>query len=438
MFRLLKPNPQFEIRNSFKLVLSLFFPILILIWLGIGLINSPKQSKVSANSQNFTQYWDIQSIDTMKYSRDMAAAKLNDQDFDAEIGTEVRNIKSTGANYVAIATPYDEKFIPYLKRWVSEARKNNIHVWFRGNFSAWEGWFGTKKGMSLEDHTAQIVNFIKNHPDLFEDGDIFSSCPECENGAFGDPRQNGKLEPYRNFIISETIATKQAFKDIRKNVATNYWSMNLDVARLVMDRDTVQKLGGVIVIDHYVKDPEKLGQDSDNLASATGAKIVLGEFGAPIPDLNGNLNESEQADWVSSALGSISKSNSIIGINYWVYKGGSTGIWDEGNHPKAAVAQISKFFNPLLVTGHIKDEFGNPIDKVTIRSAGKQLLAKNGGFTVIYDGSPILIRKEGYFNLDIKPQSASQPAQITLIKENKNLVDLVRLWLHRHITFKLP
>ena len=193
-----------------------------------------------AISHDPANYWDIRSIDTMKYSRDQAFSKLNDPKFDQEIETQVANIKSTGANYIAIGTPYDAQFLPFLKRWVSEARKNDLHIWFRGNFSSWEGWFGYKKGMSLAQHTQKSILFIKNNPDLFENGDIFSSCPECENGAIGDPRTTRKVVEYRSFIISETAQTTLAFEQIKKDVSTNFWSMNGDVANLIMDKSTSQ------------------------------------------------------------------------------------------------------------------------------------------------------------------------------------------------------
>ncbi|MDP3888564.1 MAG: hypothetical protein Q8Q24_00825, partial [bacterium] len=88
---------------------------------------------------------EFKSIDTMKYSRDIAREKLNDPSFDKVIDTQVKNIADTGATHVAIATPYDEEFLPILKRWVSSARKYNLKVWFRGNWSGWEGWFDYPK-----------------------------------------------------------------------------------------------------------------------------------------------------------------------------------------------------------------------------------------------------------------------------------------------------
>src|SRR3989344_6298983 len=84
----------------------------------------------------------ITSIDTMKYSRDVAREKLNSSSFDEVIDKQVSEISATGATHIAIGTPYDDEFLPFLKRWVVAARKYNLKVWFRGNLSGWEEWFG--------------------------------------------------------------------------------------------------------------------------------------------------------------------------------------------------------------------------------------------------------------------------------------------------------
>src|SRR5260221_5347891 len=95
--------------------------------------------------------WQVRSIDTMKYSRDRSRQALDDLAFNKVIDKQISLIAKTGANYVAIDTPYDLEFLPILKRWVVVARRYHLHVWFRGNFSGWEGWFGYAK-MSQHDH----------------------------------------------------------------------------------------------------------------------------------------------------------------------------------------------------------------------------------------------------------------------------------------------
>ena len=138
-------------------------------------------SKSKIVDQNETvRYFDFQAVDTMKTSRDLSREKLNDSSYDKVIDAEISAIKKTGATHVAIATPYDKEFIPFLRKYVASARKNNLKVWFRGNLSGWEGWFDYPR-LTTAEHIKGIELFLQNNKDLFEAGDYFSSCPECEN-----------------------------------------------------------------------------------------------------------------------------------------------------------------------------------------------------------------------------------------------------------------
>jgi hypothetical protein len=289
--------------------------------------------------------WKVQAIDTMKYSRDLSREKMNDKSFDAIIDSQIKNIAEIGATHVVIATPYDAEFLPMLKRWVSAARKYNLKVWFRGNWSGWEKWFGYPS-ITRDEHMKKTKDFILANADIFKDADIFSSCPECENGGPGDPRSNGDLNGHRAFIISEYQAEKSAFAKIGKNVKANYFSMNGDVARLVMDKETTKALDGIVTIDHYVKTSERLVNDIKSLAAESGGRVVLGEFGAPIPDIHGEMTEAEQARWVNENLSALVGISSLEGVNYWVNVGGSTELWDGNGKARAAVSEIRKFYKP--------------------------------------------------------------------------------------------
>lgn len=287
--------------------------------------------------------WDFRAIDTMKYSRDLALEKIDDPSFNSTIDDQMVKIKNTGATHVGIATPYDEKFLPMLKRWVSSARNHKLKVWFRGNFSGWEGWFEYSR-IDRATHLTLVESFIINNPELFEDGDVFSPCPECENGGPGDPRSNGDVQGHRDFLIAETEISDKAFKRIQKSVQPNYASMNGDVAKLIMDPETTKKMGGIVVIDHYVKDPKQLAKDAILLAEQSGGNIILGEFGAPIPDINGEMTETEQKVWLEQTLQEIANTPEIVGVSYWTNFGGSTKIWNDDGSPREAVGVLRKFY----------------------------------------------------------------------------------------------
>jgi hypothetical protein len=279
----------------------------------------------------------------MKYSRDLARQEAENKSFDTVIEKQVSDIAQTGANYIAIGTPYDQEFVPFLKRWVLAARTNHLKVWFRGNLSGWEQWFNYSE-IDRQTHLRMIGEFINQNPNLFADGDIFTPCSECENGGSGDPRNTGDVTAYRKFLIAEYKISKEAFMTIKKNVNTGYFSMNYDVAKLIMDPDTTKALGGIAVIDDYAADPLKITQDAQFLAKMSHGKIVIGEMGAPIPDINGDMTEEQQAAWINQALSEIFNSPDVIGVNYWVNIGGSTEIWNNNNTPKKAVEIIKNFF----------------------------------------------------------------------------------------------
>ncbi|MGI8419906.1 MAG: hypothetical protein ACR2LN_04645 [Candidatus Levyibacteriota bacterium] len=288
--------------------------------------------------------WQIQSIDTMKYSRDMAKYNASNVKYTTEVKKQVADIANTGANYIAIDTPYDDEFLPVLNLWVYTAREHGLHIWFRGNWSGWEGWFGYNR-IDEQTHLAKTKQFIKENKDLFQDGDIFSSCPECENGdAKLNLANQQSVAAYRQFLIEEYQATKDAFVDIHKNVASNYFSMNTDVAREIMDRETTIQLDGLVVIDHYVLTPEQLANDVSLIALQSGGNIMLGEMGAPIPSIHGAMTDEQQRQWLEQSLHELSQIGKLNGINYWVNKGGSTALWRPDGSPKPAVAVIKSYF----------------------------------------------------------------------------------------------
>ena len=321
-----------------KNVLILLLPFLLIIPVVALVLNLTKSTIVKK-----TPLWEFMAIDTVKYSRDLTGQMIDQPEFDTVINEQVADIASLGATHIAIATPYDQVYVPFLERWVRSARNHGLKVWFRGNFSGWENWFGYER-MTREEHKVLLKQFIENNPGLFEDGDIFTSCPECENGGPGDPRLNGDPEGHKKFLIEEYQISIESFGKIGKKVNSGFYSMNYDVAKLIMDKETTQALGNVVVIDHYIKDPIEVSKDAKEIAQQSGGKVVLGEFGAPIPDIHGDLSEEDQAKWIEDGLAEAAKTPEIIGINYWVNVGGSTRLWNDDGTRRKAADIVKKFF----------------------------------------------------------------------------------------------
>lgn len=336
-------------------------------------------SVVEATTQ--VPWWEIQSIDTVKYSRDRAREMLHQPSLTALIDEQVSLIAQTGATHVALGTPYDPEFVPILTLWVKSARKHNLKVWFRGNLSGWEEWFDYPR-IGTTEHTENIVKFIHSNPTLFETGDLFSSCPECENGGPGDPRHTGNVEEYRQFLITEYQAVKAAFRQIDKNVSPNMHSMNGDVARLVMNPATTQALGGVITVDHYVSTPEQLAKDVEEYARISQGKVILGEFGVPIPDIHGRMTPDQQAQWMEESLKLLADIDDLIGLNYWTSVGGSTELWSSSGAAKVGVATLTSYYKPKILTIEVTNGQGKPISNAQIVYEDKTAIQREPG---VYD-----------------------------------------------------
>lgn len=378
-------------------------------------------SQVIAAENNPYPWWEVQAVDTMKYSRDNSRQYLSNQKVAKQVvEQQVQQIAEVGATHIAIATPYDAEFLPILRLWVAEARKHNLKVWFRGNWSGWEGWFDYPK-ISRKEHLEKSKAFISNNPELFVDGDIFSACPECENGGPGDPRMNNDKAGHQKFLKDEHDAMLEAFEEIEKEVDVSYNSMNGDVAKLIMDPATTKALGGLVVVDHYVRTSQQLVTDVEKYAVQSQAEVFLGEFGAPIPDLQGNMTEKQQAEWLRETLQGLTEVTQLRGMSYWTNRGGSTAIWNDTGKPRQAVAVLAEFFKPVLVTGTVTNVDGVMLSEAVIVSKHKQAVSSaDGSFTlpIIEETGEVEISKEGYLPQKIVfSKDAPSLGNIVLIEE---------------------
>ncbi len=390
------------------------------------------EKQVAARQEN-PGFWEFQAIDTMKYSRDPSREFLGKKDKAAEIvEQQVSNIAGTGATHIGIATPYDEEFMPIMHLWVDAARRHGLHIWFRGNWSGWEQWFGYPS-ITRAEHLNKTRLFIETHPDLFENGDIFSPCPECENGGPGDPRMHTDAKSHTKFLIEEHEMMQEAFRSIGKNVTINYNSMNGDVARLIMTEATTTALGGVIAIDHYVRTPEKLVADARELALRAKGKVVFGEFGNPIPDIHGAQTPEEQAEWLESALNLMAREPTIYGMSYWTNVGGSTEIWKSDGTAKPAVAVLTKYFTPQLLRGKVLDPRGKPVVNAKIVTPQKTVYTDEAGeFVVPYTHLEGELRLDATgFTSETRMMESATASELVFVLERTNPTLWTRLgdWL---------
>lgn len=287
--------------------------------------------------------WQFASIDTMKQSRDGARdARITP----AFISSEIRAIKELGATHVAIATPYDDEFVPILTEWVAQTRRQGLKIWFRGNFCAFdrqygtanEGWFGYPHEPDETKHHERIRYFLTNYPDLFQKDDMFTPWPEPENviNFYENPQR------YYDFLTTSYQTTAQAFGDIGKGdgIQINF-SMNGDVARRLTP-EVVQAIGNTVVIDHHVDDPRRMGEYIQAIVDLYGktTNLIIGEFGA-----SQEMSELQQAQFVEQLLQQIEQfPHNINGVNYWVLRGGPSGLLTEDGFPKKVTEIIKNHY----------------------------------------------------------------------------------------------
>lgn len=391
--------------------------------------------KAYASNTSNPIIWPVQSVDTMKISRDEAR---NPKVLD-EIPNVVDSVAKLNPTHIAIATPYDEEFYPVLKAWVTEARKKNLKVWFRGNFSAWEGWFDYPKDMTPQEHNTMTYNFILKHPDLFKNGDIFTPAPEPENGSIGDPRTSlEKRKVFNKFLIDSYNNCQKAFSKINISVNCGYFSMNGDVAKYSLDYDTVKKMGNTVVIDHYTKSPFLMSKDIEWLYNKYQANIVIGEFGAPIPDINGDMTEAEQAQFVDNLLHEIYKEkNYVSGVNYWTVMGSSTSLYNNDGTARLAAGIINKYYSPYVIKGKVTDDLGRNVERAIVRTSdglNVSVTDNKGEFTLIVPSDNVFITadKAKYvsYQKQINLQQKETDINIVLETSNKDILYIIKKILH--------
>jgi hypothetical protein len=200
--------------------------------------------------------------------------------------------------------------------------------------------------------------------------------------------------------------------------------MNGDVANLIMDKETTKALGGVITVDHYVEDPKVLVDDLVNIAKKSGGKVVLGEFGVPVPDIHGNMTQEEQSAWLEKFFTEALQYPEIIGINYWVSFGGSTELWKSGGEARNAVEVINKYFNPKTLEITIINEINSPVVHAEVLHTGRVYPSDNDGIVTlpfISEQEELEITANGYSTKLLPISEGLEQGKIVLKKDTENL-----------------
>jgi hypothetical protein len=270
-------------------------------------------------------FWDYRCIDTMKISRDMARALVEELNTTSSVPNiiplMVGKVKGANANMISFGTPYDGEFIPLLKVEIAEAEKQNLQVWLRGNLSGWEGWFEYERFEQHNDHHRLTKEFILNNPTLFVNEGrsrvkFFSPSPEPENGFENVWESTQRQEVFKEWLLASYANSRQALDEIGATDTTVIFSFNGDVAKILPPE--LIHADHPVIIDHYIEQPEQYLADIQALHQLYSAQVGLGEFGAPIADIHGSMTEEQQAEIVKEILLVLSEHGMLIPlINYW-------------------------------------------------------------------------------------------------------------------------
>ncbi len=358
-------------------------------------------------------------IDTMKESRDRAKTiKFK------EIDEEVASLSAIKSNYITVDTPYDEEFYPILKHWADSIHKINKNVWFRGNWSGWEGWFKYPKTLTRKKHIDLTESFILKHPELFEDGDAFTACPECEYGGPGNPMTTHDAAGFRNFLISEKDVVDKALSKINKKVFSNWQSMNPDVAKYIYNTELLNKFDGLMTLDYYAKDTSVFDKGLSYFQHLyPNAKFFIGEFGAPIPDINGYMTEAQQENYINNSMSYFINRGDIIGVNYWTCCNGTTAVLRDDLSLKSGAIILANYFQGRRISGKVFDSHNKPLSFAIIFTSDNKFMTaanKNGEFLldIPYSYSTINVYAVNYKKAElVLPKDKLMTSRRIMLKE---------------------
>lgn len=292
---------------------------------------------------------------------------------------EAGEIYDAGAQYAAIAIPY-ENYAKY-KNFVDDIRSEGLKVYHRSHWNAWEGDNDYTVHLGRQEYLERTYHFIVDHPELFEDGDLFGLCVECNNAndngnyTFRTPETSGgsfDYSKYNQFLKDQVAYANAAFAAISKSVYTFPISVSLSTINLdgqildsgdggnsngLSDSDFVTYFGGLLTIDHYLSDSyrdtdsygTKYASDLDKINTAfPNCSIMIGEWGYHTTvAVDDTEQDTVYNDVITNAL---QEKDYLIGVSYWVQMGSTTAsMWtDTGGHidtgGRDAVARVYSSF----------------------------------------------------------------------------------------------
>ncbi len=301
-----------------------------------------------------THSWSIKSVSSMKETKDKVC---NPRSLES-INKWVSKAKELGVNYIAVETPYDNpgcaSSLEYTQNWIFAIRAHGLKVWHRHMPLAFEGIYNVPKAINV-DYLPMISDYIKSHPDFFEEGDIFTPIPEPQNSGIkgitycpsGLCYFNGKAE-FNTWLRNAIDSSNSAFSSIGLGgkIKVGYfgfdgfivWGDNNPDWHGILEDSTVAKMGN-LTIDHY---PEAIGDTMENDLKELSQKypnipIIIGEWGT--------ISGGDTEQTVKNSMGAAFNHPQVQGFNYWHFgMGGHESLINEDFSEKAQFDEVQSFF----------------------------------------------------------------------------------------------
>ncbi|MGI5841255.1 MAG: PA14 domain-containing protein [Patescibacteria group bacterium] len=314
---------------------------------------SPTKVPDQPPSQTYGKTWDIQSVSSMKESKDRIC-HMPDRQY---IERWVDKAKELGVTHIAVETPYDSPacgdVIPYTNTWIEVIRSRGLKVWHRHMFLAFEGIYDTPKNANL-DYLKYISDYIKNNRHMFREGDIFTPAPEPQNGGIGNFTHCSQgicmfrdIAHFNKWLRDAVDVSESALSEIGLGGKLKvglygfdgfiaWGSMNPDWNGILED-ETIRKMGN-IAIDHY---PELVGDTMENAlnelqARYPGVPIIISEWGSA-----GSNSVEDQVNKTMSAA----KRQGVVGFNYWhMGMGGNEALINSDFTNRSQFDEVQSFF----------------------------------------------------------------------------------------------
>lgn len=335
-----------------------------------GGATATSSASITVSQATTNPTWVFQSVDVMKYSKDVVCNYPSD----AFIASEVAKAVELGVTHVAISTPYDNptcgSALVLTQKWVTAIRAAGLHVWHRHLPNAFEATYGVSKHRSPDGtrHLKTIADWYTANSDLVQNGDVVTPIPEPQNGGISGITycadslcQFSNAADFNEWLRTAQLTTKLAIKASGKTIATTLgdnngvfvglygfdgyitWCDNNPdcVGQSKIEAATVTAMDNIIAIDHYPASNATMAGDLDEMRAVfPNANVVIGEFGTITQS-----TEATRQTAAEEAFSAFAARSWVKGVNYWhLGPGGNEGLINSDFTNKAVFGVVEGYY----------------------------------------------------------------------------------------------